>query len=101
MRTMQRPVATASFGPFAAQLKVLILTLILLSIGCLLARTQVQNTPDTTLGRLMSSWFNSLPDSGGTIAYAGLPSAGSLVADQLALTAHARAMRYRQGFAGS
>jgi hypothetical protein len=87
MRTTPHPVATAGLGLFAAQLKVLILTLILLSIGWLLACTQVRNTPNPTLGHLRSSWFNSLPSSEGASPSAGQRSAGPLVADQPTLPA--------------
>jgi len=87
MRTAPQPVAAASFGLLATQLKVLILMLILLSIGCLLARTQARNTPGMTQGHLRSTWFNSLPGSGNTIASAGPRNPGRRVADQPALTA--------------
>ena len=101
MRTTPHTAATLRSGLFATPLQFLILTLILLSIGCLFARIQVRNTANTTSGHLRSAWFNSLPRSEDTIASAGPRSAGRPDADQPALTAHARSMHCRQALAGS
>ena len=97
MRTTPHTAATLRFGLFATPLQLLMLTLILLSIGCLFAHIQVRNNAYTTLGHLRSAWFNSLPGSEDTIAY----SAERADADQPSLTAHARSIHCRQALAAS
>jgi hypothetical protein len=63
MATTPSSSVVAKFRPFATQLQLLMITLVVLSIGILCALVQVRHAHATTLGRLRSTWFGSFTDS--------------------------------------